>query len=210
MPLDRRFQLKLPAFVIALAFAFLTGCAQSDSQSPRVAESPSNQPGEKAAAAPNESVPPPSLENPAEPPRQEPRAMNPPPSEDAPTATSDNPSSSPVPSAADPTNPESQRPHASHVPPWAILREPFEPLRPIVFDCKWTGGIRLEINTDNVQRVTLDLHELPPDAPQSGPWILQIDRQGIEITGRRGKIIDLVRSPNGVWSVDRESAPLRR
>lgn len=94
--------------------------------------------------------------------------------------------------------------------PWVASHVPFDPIKEITLSGKWTGNRRLELHTDNVQRLTLNLHNLPSDAPTTGPWNLQIDRQGIEISGRRGKVIDLIRSPNGVWSVDREKSPIRR
>ena len=216
MPLTSHARLKLSAFVIALTLAFVTGCTQNDSKSPRIAESPNDEPQEPIATAPSEPTPTPVAVKPTEQPTQtqRPPAMQPVPVKNSPSDTSNTQPKQPTPAASEPASepvtPESKIPPATYVPPWAILREPFDPIKPIIFDCKWTGGIRLEINTDNVQRITLDLYELPPDAPQQGPWRLQIDRQGIEITGRRGKVSDVVRSPNGVWSVDRESAPLRR
>ncbi len=94
--------------------------------------------------------------------------------------------------------------------PWVASHDPFNPSEEISLTGKWTGNRRLEVHTDNVQRLTLNLHKLPSGAPRSGPWNLQIDRQGIEISGRRGKVIDLIRSPNGVWSVDTEKSPVRR
>jgi hypothetical protein len=94
--------------------------------------------------------------------------------------------------------------------PWVASHDPFDPSEEITLSGKWTGGRRLELHTDNVRRLTLDLYDLPVGAPTSGPWNLQIDRQGIEISGRRGKVIDLVRSTNGVWSVDTEKSPVRR
>lgn len=106
--------------------------------------------------------------------------------------------------------PPGTKPATLETSPWATLREPFDTAEKVTLDCKWTGGRRLEVHTENVQRLTLDLHHLPREAPAIGPWILQIDRQGIEISGRRGKVIDLVRSPNGVWSVDRDKTPQRR
>lgn len=90
---------------------------------------------------------------------------------------------------------------------WAIFRHAFDEGADADIACKWTGGRRLEVRTQNVSRLRLDLNKLPPDAPQQGPWILQIDGQGIDITGRRGKVLDLVRSPNGIWSVDKENDP---
>ncbi len=94
-------------------------------------------------------------------------------------------------------------------PTWVIFREAYDDKADAELLSKWTGGNRLEITSRNVSRVTIDLTRLPPDAPQTGPWILSVDRQGIQITGARGKILDLVRSQNGDWSVDKEKQPLR-
>jgi hypothetical protein len=90
-------------------------------------------------------------------------------------------------------------------PTWAILRDAFNDKTDPTLSAKWTGADRFEIKTDNVQRLTLDLHKPPEGAPQRGPWNLQIDGQGIEITGRKGKVMDLVRSRNGDWTVDPDS-----
>lgn len=93
---------------------------------------------------------------------------------------------------------------------WAIFREAERDELDAACEARWTGGRRLEIKTDNVRRLTLDLTRLPPDAPRQGPWNVQIDGQGVEITGftpkpgYTGKVRDLVRSPNGNWTVDKK------
>lgn len=94
-------------------------------------------------------------------------------------------------------------------PSWGIFQEAFDEDADASMTCNWTGGKRLEVISNNVRRFTLDLTRLPPDAPQTGPWILQVDKQGIQITGLRGKVLDLVRSPNGVWSVDKDGPSKR-
>jgi len=94
-------------------------------------------------------------------------------------------------------------------PSWIIFREAFEASADATCVARWTGGNRLEVDTENIRGLTVDLHKLPPDAPQSGPWNLQIDGQGIEITGFRGKVVALVRSQNGIWSVDRSKGRSR-
>ncbi len=66
---------------------------------------------------------------------------------------------------------------------------------------RWTGGNRLEVRTREVPRLRLDLTRLPRGAPRQGPWNLQIDGQGFEITGRRGKVLELERSKAGLWAV---------
>jgi hypothetical protein len=88
-------------------------------------------------------------------------------------------------------------------PSWVIFREAFHEKEDVTCAADWTGGSRLEIRTDNIKRLTLDLTRLPPGAPGRGPWNLQIDSQGMEITGFHGKVLDLVRSKNGNWTVDR-------
>ncbi len=99
-----------------------------------------------------------------------------------------------------------KRPVAS----WVIFREAFEPSDDAACTVAWTSGNRLEVHTENIQRLTIDLTRLPEGAPTKGPWNLQIDGQGIEMTGFRpkvgytGKIRDLVRSQNGNWTVDRQ------
>ena len=118
-----------------------------------------------------------------------------------------------------PAAPESSAPSAiAPAPPAAVPTKPPEPKRPphpwvIVRDAEgeshdgdvkaeWTGGNRLEIRTENVRLLTLDLNKLPEDAPRKGPWTLQIDKQGIEIYGRPGmRVLDRARSRNGDWSV---------
>jgi len=94
---------------------------------------------------------------------------------------------------------------------WVIFRAAFEPAEDAACSAKWTGGNRLEVHTENVKRITIDMRLLPEGAPTKGPWNLQIDGQGIEITGFKpkpgytGKIRDLVRSKNGNWTVDRKA-----
>lgn len=106
------------------------------------------------------------------------------------------PTSPPTP----PKPPVPKRPEPS----WAIFREAYDEKADVELHTKWSGENRLEIETQNIHRLTLDLTKLPEGAPDSGPWILRIDRQGIQITGARGRILDLVRSPNGDWVVDKD------
>jgi len=134
----------------------------------------------------------------------------------SPATAARSPQSSVASSKVDPAKPQADAqpplPSKTRSPPvpWVASHDPFDPSEEISLSGKWTGGRRLELHTDNVRRLTLDLYDLPVGAPTSGPWNLQIDRQGIEISGRRGKVIDLVRSTNGVWSVDTEKSPVRR
>lgn len=55
--------------------------------------------------------------------------------------------------------------------------------------------------TDNVRALRLDLLKLPRKG--SGRLILQIDGQGIEVTGKNNQIIYLQRSAIGEWSFGR-------
>jgi hypothetical protein len=87
-------------------------------------------------------------------------------------------------------------------PSWVIFRDAFEDDKDASCQAEWTGENRLEVHTENIQRLTLDLTRLPAGAPGRGPWNLQIDHQGIQITGLRGKVLDLIRSKNGNWTVD--------
>mgnify|MGYP003394222807 FL=1 len=87
---------------------------------------------------------------------------------------------------------------------WAIYREAFKPLEDADIQASWTGGNRLEVHTKNVQRITIDLRRLPAGAQRRGPWNLQIDKQGIEITGSRGPRLELHRGKTGGWSVKRD------
>ena len=87
---------------------------------------------------------------------------------------------------------------------WVVFRTAFDDAADAAIESKWTGANRIEVLTHNVSRVTLDLTKLPEGAPQKGPWNLQIDEQGIQITGARGKVLDLVRSKGGVWTVDKK------
>jgi len=97
------------------------------------------------------------------------------------------------------------------VPSWAVFREPFDEKRDADCLARWTGDRRLEIQTENIRLLTLDLNKLPREAPRDGPWNLQIDSQGIYITGLRGdvRVLDLVRSQNGDWTVVPRSHRLR-
>lgn len=131
----------------------------------------------------------------------------------SPSATGSDHATAPAPSAgSDASNASSTTPPTHPKPPvpkrpepsWAIFREAYDEKADVELHTKWSGENRLEIETQNIHRLTLDLTKLPEGAPDSGPWILRIDRQGIQITGARGRILDLVRSPNGDWAVDKD------
>jgi len=84
---------------------------------------------------------------------------------------------------------------------WARLADVFETRDDAIVSGRWTGGNRIEIDTKNVRRMILDLTELPPGAPRRPPWNLQIDGQGIELTGRRGLRVEFTRGDTGAWNV---------
>ncbi len=141
-------------------------------------------------------------------------ASRPAPAPEAPAPSSDaEPDASQRPAAVKPLpKPEVRPPRKPKRPvdSWAIFREAFDPKQDAACVARWTGGNRVEIRTENIQRLTIDLTDLPDGAPTKGPWNLQIDGQGIEMTGFKpkpgytGKIRDLIRSKNGNWTVDRK------
>ena len=119
----------------------------------------------------------------------------------------------PVDPAKPKPRPEARKPRKPKRPvdDWMIFREAFDPGLDATCIAKWTGGNRLEVHTENIKRITIDLAQLPDGAPDKGPWNLQIDGQGIEMTGFKpkpgytGRIRDLIRSKNGIWTVDRKT-----
>lgn len=86
-------------------------------------------------------------------------------------------------------------------PTWTQFRAAFEDKADADIDSQWTGGRRLEVKTQNVRTMVIDFAELPKEAPKRGPWNLQIDGQGIEVTGRRGRYLELSKSETGTWRV---------
>lgn len=90
---------------------------------------------------------------------------------------------------------------------WAIYREAFNEEADATCVAKFSGGNTLTVNTDNISRLTLDFEKLPENLRRHGPWNLQIDNQGIEVTGARGRFLHLVRGKAGAWDVDRAAYP---
>lgn len=86
---------------------------------------------------------------------------------------------------------------------WALFREAFDPASDALCEAKFSGGNRLDVTTENISQMTLDLQKLPEGAPTKGPWNLQIDGQGIEVSGARGRYLHLIRGKTGAWDVDR-------
>ncbi|MFH1418861.1 MAG: hypothetical protein ABII12_11330 [Planctomycetota bacterium] len=164
---------------LLLLALLLAGCGQQ-TQAPQETQTQTSKP-EAPARPPTEVVPPPK----------------------APPAASqrvENAETAPAPPSRKPKRPKDS---------WVIFRSAFEEANDVMWDARWTGENRLEVHTDNVQRVTIDMRRLPEGAPTKGPWNLQIDNQGIQITGFRGNVMDIVRSKNGIWTVDR-TKPGRR
>lgn len=64
---------------------------------------------------------------------------------------------------------------------------------------------RIEVTTDNVSRLVLDLNRLPAGVRPG--LVLRIDEQGIQITGAAGSQVELVRDSAGLWSVVRRPKP---
>ncbi len=170
---------------LPLLAILVVGCGEQ-TQPPKETQAPASKPDVPNRPLPDEQSPPR-----AQPPA-EPQPLPP-----APPATSQPVAQvevAPIPPVKEPKRPKDS---------WVIFRAPFDKASDVACDARWTGENRLEVNTDNVQRVTIDMRRLPEGAPTKGPWNLQIDKQGIQITGFRGKVMDLVRSKNGIWTVDR-------
>lgn len=104
------------------------------------------------------------------------------------------PANEPEPKPAVPKRPSST---------WALFREAFDPAADAVCEARFAGGNRLDVNTENISHLTLDMTRLPEGAPKRGPWNLQIDGQGIEVSGSRGRYLHLIRAKTGSWDVDR-------
>lgn len=66
---------------------------------------------------------------------------------------------------------------------------------------------KLDVNTSNASRLVLDLDRLPEGVRPS--LSLQLDQQGIQITGAAGPQVELVRDSAGLWSVIRKPRPRR-
>jgi hypothetical protein len=64
---------------------------------------------------------------------------------------------------------------------------------------------RIEVTTDNVSHLVLDLNRLPAGVRPG--LVLRIDEQGIQITGAAGEQVELVRDSAGLWSVVRRPKP---
>ena len=88
-------------------------------------------------------------------------------------------------------------------PGWTVFRAAFDDKADATCEARFTGGNRLDVDTQNISHLTIDLGKLPEGAPKSGPWNLQIDGQGIEVSGSRGRYLHLIRGKAGAWDVDR-------
>ena len=84
----------------------------------------------------------------------------------------------------------------------ARFSDAFDEKRDAIISGDWTGGNRIELQTQNVRKLVLDFRDLPKIARQKGPpWNLQIDGYALEITGRRGPFIELTHQKAGGWDV---------
>lgn len=94
---------------------------------------------------------------------------------------------------------------------WVVFREAQDTKADATCDAQWLGGNRFRVKTRNIKRMTFDMTRLPEGAPANGPWIIQVDGRGIELTGFKpkpgytGHKRDLVCSKNGVWTVDKRT-----
>lgn len=131
------------------------------------------------------------------------------------------PASAPTAAIPEPPPIESIRPDESPRPPerpkrpdptWTVFMEAMDEKADADIVSDWTGGNRLEIKSKNVRKLRIDFRELnrrlPTGAPKRPPWNVQIDGQGIEITGRRGPFVELTRNDAGAWSVTGPRPPL--
>lgn len=105
------------------------------------------------------------------------------------------------PAVAPPEKPKPAKPTHDAGTAWAKPIDVTDPEANSKIDATAPGGNRLHIRTENVRVLRLDLKQLPAGIPDRGPWNLTIDHQAIEITGRRGRIVTLVRTPGGNWDV---------
>ncbi|MFQ5429424.1 MAG: hypothetical protein ACE5E1_03850 [Phycisphaerae bacterium] len=175
-----------PANLLSVLLSGVIGCAA---------------PERGPAAQPNA----PSVSSAASRPLRSPAAAEPTASE-KPTATASGPRRSPG-GTAEAERPGPKRPK----PTWVVFREAFREEADAAIDSKWLGGNRFEIKTKNVRRMTIDMLRPPAGAPDHGPWVLNIDGQGLEMTGFKprkpgytGRKRDLIRSRNGKWTFDRK------
>lgn len=174
----------IAAITALLAAPLFVGCGKEDAGSIRDVQTPdTSKTPDVTVASQNPAPPPPPTSQPA--PRQPAKV---------PPVQTEQPPVRHIPTVRLPKRPDDG---------WVIFHEAFEPLEDAACSAEWTGDNRLVVETTNIRSLTVDLHKLPSGAPRRGPWNLQIDGQGIEITGYRGKIVDFVRSKNGVWTVDR-------
>lgn len=145
------------------------------------------------------------------PPVSQPAATRPVPARDTPAGDS-NSAASPsadAPVAAKPEKPLPAVPKRPE-PNWTLFREAIDEKQDAVCNVAWLGENRFQVDTSNIQRLTVDFTKLPPGSPEKGPWLVNIDGQTIEFTGFKpragytGLKRDLVRSKNGVWDIDRK------
>lgn len=208
IPPSRRRQFPAGCFAVII-FLFIAACQQPARQTPTRDAPPPQAPATSAPTAQTDKPPakptppdaplPPRQQRPARPPA-EPQSKQPEPTPPTPSKDDEQEARRLAEIARLLAEAQPKRPTT---PPWVVLREVFDETADATCSADWTGENRLEIHTENIKRLTLDLSRLPSGAPQRGPWNLQLDTQGIQITGLHGRVLDLVRSKAGNWTVDR-------
>lgn len=196
--------MKRPRTPLCLALCLLPlaasiGCSEQGARTP-------SQPADEKTATVEKTPERPVAEQPAQKPEPTPEPVPaPPPVSDMPAT----PQSAAAPATTQPVI-EEPRPPKRPKDTWVIFRKAIDDKDDADIEAEWRGDNKFRIDTTNVQRVTIDMTRLPEGPPTKGPWIIQIDDQGIELTGFKpkpgftGHIRDLVRSKNGVWDVDRK------
>jgi hypothetical protein len=81
--------------------------------------------------------------------------------------------------------------------PLAILSK-IDPKQPARISASLQSDHFLTIETANVSFIQIDLFNLP--RREAGRLVIRIDTQGLEVTGRAGKIVYLQRNAVGNWS----------
>jgi len=85
---------------------------------------------------------------------------------------------------------------------WLVIEEIAKPGGPASAIGTIAGPRKLVVATKNVKALRIELPKA--GMPSDRRVVLQIDSQGIEITGRRGPIARFQRSKQGAWSARRK------
>lgn len=121
----------------------------------------------------------------------------------APTGAPRKPASRPIepPPTTTPTTepvepPPETQPAEPELPAYLTILSKFETRRPARVQVLVAEGRKLELTTDNVQRLNIDRDTLPLERNRS--LVLIIDDQAVEWLAR-SQVTEFVRSPTGVW-----------